>query len=151
MNYQAINMFLSEENIRRHEAYLNNLRLRLSILEKSDPSVMRIGSQIKREEAELVRQIRSHEMFFDSFSAETRAGNDSERYEIYCKCMEREYGFLYIYYDRGIKTRFDMPSVEKCLSIDFYEHCYFLDYGFKKDRVLKNCISHLDLARLLDK
>jgi hypothetical protein len=69
MNNGAMNMFLSEENVSRHEEYLNNLRLRLSILEKSDPSVMRIGSQIKREESELIKKIKSHELFFDSFSA----------------------------------------------------------------------------------
>ena len=150
MNYKAMNTFLSEENIRRHEEYLNNLRLKLSILEKSDPSAMRIGSQMKREESELIKEIKSHELFFDSFTQEQGAGHDRERYEIYCRCIERECGFLYIYYDRGIKTSFDMPRVEKCLCIDLFEHCYFLDYGFKKDKFLKNCISHLDLARLLD-
>lgn len=150
MNYKALNMFLSEENIRRHEEYLNTLRLRLSILEKSDPSVIRAGSQMKREESNLIKEIKSHEFFFDSFTQEQRAGHDRERYEIYCRSMEHEYGFLYIYYDRGIKTGFDMPRVEKCLCIDLFEHCYFLDYGFKKDKFLKNCISHLDLARLLD-
>ena len=150
MDFKALNTFLSEENIRRHEEYLNNLRLKLSILEKSDPSAMRIGSQMKREESELIKEIKSHELFFDSFTQEQRAGHDRERYEIYCRSLEREYGFLYIYYDRGIKTGFDMPRVEKCLCIDLFEHCYFLDYGFKKDKFLKNCISHLDLARLLD-
>ena len=150
MDFKALNSFLSEENIRRHEEYLNNLRLKLSILEKSDPSAMRIGSQMKREESELIREIKSHELFFDSFTREQRAGHDRVRYEIYCRSLEREYGFLYIYYDRGIKTSFDMPRVGKCLCIDLFEHCYFLDYGFRKDKFLKNCISHLDLARLLD-
>ena len=150
MNFKALNSFLSEENIRRHEEYLNNLRLKLSILEKSDPSAMRIGSQMKREESELIKEIKSHELFFDSFTQEQRAGHDRERYEIYCKSLERDCGFLYIYYDRGIKTGFDMPWADKYLCIDLWEHCYFLDYGFKKDKFLKNCISHLDLARLLD-
>lgn len=150
MDFKALNSFLSEENIRRHEEYLNNLRLKLSILEKSDPSVIRAGSQMKREESELIKEIKSHELFFDSFTQEQGAGHDRERYEIYCRCIERECGFLYIYYDRGIKKGFDMPRVEKCLCIDLFEHCYFLDYGFKKDKFLKNCISHLDLARLLD-
>ena len=150
MNYKALNTFLSEENIRRHQEYLNTLRLRLSILEKSDPSVIRVCSQMKREESNLIKEIKSHELFFDSFTQEQRAGHDRERYEIYCRAMEREWGFLYIYHDRGIKTGFDMPRGEKCLCIDLFEHCYFLDYGFKKDKFLKNCISHLDLARLLD-
>ena len=150
MNFKALNSFLSEENIRRHEEYLNNLKLKLSIIKKSDPSVMRIGSQIKREENDIVKEIRAHELFFDSFCQEQRAGHDRERYEIYCRSLEREYGFIYIYNDRGIKTRFDLPSVEKCLCIDLYEHCYFLDYGFKKDKFLKNCIGYLDLSRLLD-
>ena len=150
MNFKALNTFLSEENIRRHEEYLNSLRLKLSILEKSDPTVMRIGSQIRREVAELALEIKSHEKFFDSFCLDQRTGHEQIKYEIYCQAMRREYGFLYIYYDRGIKLSFDMPRAEKCLCIDLYEHCYFLDYGFKKDKFLKNCISHLDLARLLD-
>ena len=93
MNYKALNTFLSEENIRRHEEYLNTLRLRLSILEKSDPSVIRAGSQMKREESNLIKEIKSHELFFDSFTQEQRAGHDRERLTVYLMYIDHQDDF----------------------------------------------------------
>ena len=39
MNFKAMNMFLSEENIKRHLEHLRTMKLKYSILEKSLPEL----------------------------------------------------------------------------------------------------------------
>ena len=157
MSDQAMRMFLSEENIKRHKEFVNSLRLKRSILEKSDSKAMRIDGRLKREAEYLDWQIKSHELFLGSFSSAVKrsAKGESIRYKLYLECMDHENGFLYIYFDRGLRTKsvadnWSIPNKEKCLCLDLYEHCYFLDYGFKKDKFLKNMLPYLDIERLLD-
>ena len=76
MNFKALNLFLSEDNIRRHIEHNNSVKLKLSILEKSVPKIigcsiceikqMKLDKDIKEEAARLIGYIRSHDLFFDS-------------------------------------------------------------------------------------
>ena len=85
MNIKAMSFFLSEDNIKEHLEHLRYLRMNYSILLKSIPEIQGkdIGSLLRtaierkaREEAiELLWKIKSHELFFNSFS-ENQKWND---------------------------------------------------------------------------
>lgn len=176
MNFKAMNMFLSEENIKRHLEYLRTLRLRYSVLEKSLPELsgkniieiarLGISKKVKEEALELLWQIKSHELFFNSFCEapswpETIRRRNSSRerfaYDLLMDARGRDYGFLYVFSDRQEKLvtvytdRFDGAFVkyEPRLCLDLYEHTYFTDYGFKKERFLRGALSYLDTGRLI--
>ncbi len=175
MNINAMNMFLSEENIKRHLEHLRTQKLKYSILEKSFPelkskgmadiSKMNIGRDIKEEAMNLLWYIKSHECFFNSF-CEVQLKSDnvlkhySSRekflYDIYVLAKEKEHGFLYIYLDKREKPKMTFSSSEDgafvkynpVLAVDLYEHTYFTDYGFKKDKFLSNMLMYLDVGKL---
>ena len=175
MNFDAMNMFLSEGNVRRHLDHLRTMRLRYSIIEKSLPEIkgrsaeeiirLGLGREIKDEILSLLWYIRSHECFFDSFTDRTerakirlRHYSSRERliYDLYTPAKENYHGFLYIYRDRYGVVRYHFTdendgafiSYQPILAIDLYEHAYFNDYGFNKDAFLKGALEYLDLARL---
>ena len=175
MNLKAMNMFLSEDNIKKHLEHLRNQKLRYSILEKSVPELkgktineiyrMPLSRDIKDEALCLLWYIRSHETFFDSFTdhpkkSETVEKNFSSRerliYDIFLKAKEKNCGFLYVYNDRQGLTRITFSekndgaylSFEPALCIDLYEHTYFSDYGFKKESFLRGALGYLDTGRL---
>ena len=163
MNFEALRMFLSEENIRRHEEYLKTLKLKLSILEKSDERIkgrgidclrrMALDRYLKAEAISLIKKIRSHECFFDSFETNTgrAAGAEKLLYDVYAFANNEETGFIYIYKDsRGVKLTKEFVDKPEMLCLDLYEHCYFLDYGFQREKFLRNAIGYLDVARVLD-
>ena len=72
------------------------------------------------------------------------------------EAKEREYGFLFVYLDKyGIpRCRFSTATdgafinYEPILALDLYEHAYFNDYGFNRDRYLRSALEYLDLERL---
>lgn len=173
-NIEALKGFLSEENIKRHFEYLRNLRLKLSIHEKSEPSL--IGKSISevsrmplmadhREEVlRLKWRIKAHECFFGSFSLSPRSSElvnnhfcSRERfvYEIFLEAMKTEHGFLFVYLDKK-RPRIVTESTgggafikyEPILAVDLYEHTYFNDYGFRKDRYIRNALMYLDTEKL---
>lgn len=163
MNFEALNRFMSEENIRRHEGYLKNQRLKLSILEKSGINVigksireirrMNMDASLKRQILELKIGIESHERFFDSFAVNQNNSSRSEKllYDIFKVAMETDHRFLYIYSNgQGLATSTDIPNCADFICIDLFEHCYFLDYGFKKDLFLRNALAYFDIGRVLD-
>lgn len=173
MNFEGLNCFLSEDNIRRHREFLNTARLKLSILIKSDGRLKGItlgeakrlrGDRSLREElCSLLWCINSHEAYFDSFRVnpyvDPRKKSISEKllYDIYSLGMNRDYGFICISAEGdNVKLSFSDGNNwldnfdDKILCLDLYEHAYFLDYGFNKDKYLKNAISHLDIGRVLD-
>ena len=173
MNFEGLNCFLSEDNIRRHREFLNTARLKLSILTKSDGRLKGItlgeakrlrGDRSLREElCSLLWCINSHEAYFDSFRVnpyvDPRKKSISEKllYDIYSLGMNRDYGFICISAEGdNVKLSFSDGNNrldnfdDKILCLDLYEHAYFLDYGFNKDKYLKNAISHLDIGRVLD-
>jgi len=173
MNFEGLNCFLSEDNIMRHREFLNTARLKLSILNKSDGRLKGItlgeakrlrGDRSLREElCSLLWCINSHEAYFDSFRVNPyvnpRKKSISEKllYDIYSLGMNRDYGFICISAEGdNVKLSFSdgnnpLDNFDgKTLWLDLYEHAYFLDYGFNKDKYLKNAISHLDIGRVLD-
>jgi hypothetical protein len=173
MNFEGLNCFLSEDNLRRHREFLNTARLKLSILHKSDSRLKGItldearrlrGDRSLREElCSLLWCINSHEAYFDSFRVnpyvDPRKRTMSEKmlYDIYSLGMSKDHGFIYISGEcDNVKLSFsdDNNRFEnfdgKILCLDLYEHAYFLDYGYNKDKYLKNAINHLDIGRVLD-
>ncbi len=175
MDFKAMNRFLSEENIKRHLEHLRTQKLRLSILEKSIPELggktmaqicrSNLKSAVKDEALDLMWYIRSHECFFDSF-CENQQRNmlilkhfsslEKYIYDIYTEAKGYNHGFLYMFIDKlGIprthySDRYDGAFVKykPCLAIDLYEHTYFSDYGFDRERFLKNALTHLDVSKL---
>ncbi len=175
MNTEAINTFLSEDNIKRHLEYMHTLSLRLSIIEKSFPELkgktisdvsrMRLEKDVRGEFIYLRWLINAHELFFDSYSLSPKKSESVKRdfgsrerfiYEIYTEIKSKENGFAFIYLDRG-RVRFDFCTVGSnafvrytpTLAIDLYEHTYFSDYGFNKDRFLRAALTYLDTGRLI--
>jgi superoxide dismutase len=175
MNNGAMNMFLSEDNIKRHLDHLRTYRLKLSIVEKSFPDLkgrgireilrMNIAKDVKDEIVRLSWQIKSHECFFNSFtdqphvkSCKLKHYSSKEKfiYDLFLEAREKEYGFLYVY-----KDKYDIPRYrfsdendgafihyQPKLALDLYEHTYFNDYRFKKEEFLRRALNYLNLERL---
>ena len=172
MNNDAMRGFLSERNLELHRAYLEDARLRMSVLEKSGcveagkryPELLRTRiKEAKGEVLSLAEDIYHHELFFTSFGERGTASSclkprytstagflyEAERY-----AMSRDGGFLLIFYDG--KSAVISHSTERvmrrcgepCLAVDLCEHAYFLDYGFDKLSYVRGALSHLDLSRL---
>lgn len=176
MNFKAMNMFVSEESINKHLEHLRSYRLRLSILEKSLPElkgkemwqIIRsgLGREVKEEALGLHWYIRAHECFFNSFTEAPKRSelinkyySSRERfvYDLYLEAMKKEYGFLFVYIDRGVPKRVFATAYDRALikfspilALDLYEHTYFSDYGFSKDRFLRAALMYFDTARLDD-
>lgn len=175
---QGILNFVSETAFAEHSAYLNNLKLRYSILKKSEAALSglelseierhrEIGGDIRREAIRLLSEIKAHELYFSSFSA--RGGKcpvlkkqySSESgfiYELLKNSLNFLYGFCYVYKSRsGIYYECAEEPAQifnKCkplLCIDLFEHAYFRDYGFRREEYLKNALSYLNLSRLFEK
>lgn len=175
-----MNMFLSKDNIKRHLEHLRTLRLRYSIIEKSFPELkgkmikeilrMSIDKDLKDEALSLLRNIKSHECYFDSFTELPKRSDEVIRhyssrekflYDLFTEGKEKEYGFLFVYIDKYGIVRYSFSTqndgaylrYEPILAVDMYEHAYFNDYGFAKEKYLKTALEYLDLDMLspLDK
>ena len=59
-------------------------------------------------------------------------------------------GFIYIYINKIGKIEISSDAEEvfinfnPILALDMYEHSYFLDYGFKKDKYIRAALSYFD-------
>ena len=174
MSYEKMASFLSFENVLGHEAYLKDLRLRYSILEKSlsfplpkslnDLLRERIPREIYDEALMLLSEISLHEVYFDSFSIEPASSNpvkaqfgsrEAFLYELFSFAKDKKVGFLLIYLGARGKIHFDIPSsiteitrYKPILAIDLYEHAYFSDYGFRRNDYLRAALSNIDLSKL---
>lgn len=175
MNLKAMNMFLSEDNIKRHLEHLRTLRLKYSIIEKSFPEFkgkgikeilrMNINKDLKDEALSLLRSIRAHEIFFVSFTELPKRPDGVMRhylsrerllYELFNAGKERVCGFLFLYLDKYGIPRYSFSAwddgaflrYEPILAVDMYEHAYFSDYGFAKEKYLHSALEYLDLERL---
>ena len=162
----------SDVQIGIHREYLEKLRLKFSILKKSRIGInsdnireiarRKLESSLKREALELLAEISAHELFFSSFgkirqpeSALIKKYYPSSAAFLNYLCRlgeDRKYGFL------GVELRGGKPvgytsenSLDAVLRhkpvllIDMYEHAYFLDYGFDRERYLISCLSYLSL------
>ncbi len=175
MNIGAMNLFLSDGNIKRHLEHLREERLRYSILEKSMPQIsgktigdlvrLNIDRDVKDEAISRLWYIKAHECFFNSFADRPTGGDrllkmylskEKFLYELYTEAVEREHGFMFIYLDRQGMPRWIFSEksdgafirYEPILALDLYEHSYFLDYGFEKKKFLRNALMYLNIASL---
>ena len=165
----------TEESIDAHREYLRGIKLKYSILEKSIPSIknknpneiirQKMSAEDKTDTLRLLSEMLLHEVFFSSFggvrylpSETVRRSYGSEAallYRLLREGMNSDYGFLCLYNDDGKidiaassdLTRLVIPRTP-VLAVDLYEHAYFRDYGFDKDRYLQSALSRLDLSRL---
>ena len=172
MDENAMRSFLSERNLNLHREYIENCRLRLSILEKSGFQIanksyfelcgMR-NCEAKAEILKLVGEIYRHELYFGSYGiGGENCGCLKERYgsvagflyEVEKTAMREEGGFILVYFDgssavighssRELHRKYGAPK----LAIDLAEHAYFLDYGFDKERYVRAAVSHLKLLKM---
>ena len=175
MDYSVMTEFLSEDNIKKHLEYLRDLKLRLSILEKSLPQLkdkaigdiarLPIDRLAKAEAVKLKNEILSHEVFFNSFTESNGkcewikkyySSREAFLYELFVEAMATDGQFLYVYKDRHGSPAYsfsvDSPDVfiryQPLLAMDLYEHTYFADYGFKKDKFLRSALERFDLRKL---
>lgn len=166
--------FLSEGALREHKEYLAFLKHKASILEKSgvdintltrkDSSVPSVRAEERRSLAALKHSIDMHEMYFDSFSAQfipcpaikmSFGSENSFAYEATKICEGIEQSFLCVYTSRsgriGLCDARSLPlGARNLLCIDLYEHAYFKDYGFKKEKYVRAALAHLNFKKIND-
>lgn len=174
MNKSILLEFLSEDNLNLHLSHLKNATLKYSILKKSIGTltglsareVLRSGlKRSERDEAfDCLSYIESHRNYFDSFAPLTKkcdavrkyfGSEDKFLYEIFECARYESHGFVYVCIDsrRRPKIEFAKPHDEylknsPILALDLYEHAYFLDYAFEKEKYLRSAISRLDIEKL---
>lgn len=176
MDYSALRLFLSEENIKLHLEYLNKQKLRYSILKKCSSDLLvddikhiyrqHIPTDLKNEALRLLCDIKSHELFFQSFVSQTHicksikkyfGSQDRLLYELLTIGQKEENGFVYLCIDKSGAPKILFRNneweifvkYEPILAFDLCEHVYFKDYGFNKEKYLRNSLVYLNL-KLLD-
>ena len=166
--------FLSDRSIEMHKEHYNTLTLRYKVFEKSYPEIKDKGIREiyrcsvplseKREAVRLYSDILAHKIYFSSFGARNAvsrrvkdeyASVASFLYLLSEECMKCREGFLLIYENRGKISTYCGDEYDKVLlkneallALDLYEHAYFLDYGFDREKYVLNAISHLDLEKI---
>ena len=114
---------------------------------------------------EKLQNIKSHESYFSSFTELAKpcpelkrhySSEDAFCYEVLELAREYNGGFIYIFSNGRIRPTVkhsenapfvyvkEMPT----LAIDLFEHSYFLDYGFEREKYLRAAIGHLNLTLL---
>ena len=178
MDCSTMRLFLSDENIKSHFDYINKQKLRFSILQKSCSELnsccykeiyrKKLPFDIKKQALTLICDIKTHELFFNSFSQPRYICKNIKRYfssqdrliyEMLSLAREVDYGFIFVCLDKAGKpiicsgeNKTDIfIKYEPILAIDLYEHVYFKDYGFNKEKYLSNALGYLNLKILDDR
>ena len=168
-------IFLSEASVSAHKEYLRNLKFKLSIFEKSYPSLcgkdcrgisrLKIDRQEREAALRLKGEILAHELYFDSFggtgiksqSIASQYGSEASfLYELFCECEQAKGDFLLAYTDERGKIKHvienDLPRVfmscTPILAVDLCEHAYFDDYRFDRSAYVKAALSCLNLSKI---
>ena len=166
----GLDAVLSEEVLNLHREHLRSMKLKYSVYEKSIHEIaaksMREISRTRIKEREevlhLFRNIKAHELYFDSFGAEFQSSNAVRKkyrseasflYELYEAAKKEKSDFLLITLNNGelgyeAMTEKSFLKSEPILAIDLCEHAYFIDFGFEKEEYLKKVISRLNLNRI---
>lgn len=165
--------FLSQESIAEHREYMRTLRLRHSVMEKSIPSVkgaslseiskMKLKKRDKEDILENLSNYLLHDLYFRSFSdlpnrvsflKKYYPSEEAFLYEILRQCTDTSSDFILIFTDsrgrpqiKAFNSWQDIINMPR-LAIDLAEHAYFLDYGFDKERYIRNALSHMKLELL---
>jgi len=166
----GLDAVLSEDALNLHKEYLKKLKLKYSIFEKSFPeisgkSMREIWGMKLRERDEilsLLRNIKSHELYFESFDREFQSSEAVRRR------FRTEASFLYELYEAAkadgdfllvtVNSRGDIDyetlsgksflKTEPVFALDLCEHAYFMDFGFEKEEYLKKILYRLNLKSL---
>ncbi len=169
-------LFLSEESILRHREYARCLRLKYSILQKSEMLLnslnileiqwQKLKPDLAAEAFSLLSEYSLHALFFASFaengtgSLDLLACQQKSKAELLNRLYKLAYtdndgGFLAVYKSRrGVTVRRVFPPYRELLNemptlaVDLYEHTYFSDYGFDRGRYLYAALSRLNLNLL---
>ena len=173
---KTIEKILSEETLTLHNAYLDTLRAKYSVMEKCYPMVKnkdfvgisrikegKLGED-KRKILRLKAEILCHEIYFDSFGEKYQTSLLIKRkyksesvflYSLYKECIDSDAKFTAVGIERGcifIKQIHDYLDILKnptpLLAIDLCEHAYFNDYRFDKEAYIERAIGYLNLKRL---
>ncbi|MBR2343447.1 MAG: hypothetical protein IKA64_04245 [Clostridia bacterium] len=169
--------FLDVDGVGEHKLYLEGLRLKYSILEKSIPGIrgldyralrsLPLSRRDRADVLELYSEIFLHNVYFSSFSP--KSGLPSP----YIRCIYgSEAAFLNLFYREAISLSFGFVALcsagdgvkilgsrnyeqilelgEPIIALDLFEHAYFKDFGFRKADYVKTALSHFDLS-LIDK
>lgn len=172
MDFSPLYSFLSEEGLSAHRAYHERLKLEYSILEVSEPALrgvaftdipfLRIDRELRCEAYEKRRRIDLHELYFSSFRANAakyeyippsfRSAAEMA-YELFCLASESESADFLVVTGDKVTGRVDFTTDRRLskrqlplLALDLCEHAYFQDYGFSREKYLKNAVSHLDFS-----
>ncbi len=172
----ALRTFLTEENVNLHKRHLEDLRLSHSINEKSMPriagmlpsEVMRCGipADVRSEVVANLLDIRAHELYFSSFCHSRKrvdairryySSEDAFLYDAFSLAKGENLGFLIFYTGPRGEPKFtvarDLSLLLRTparLAVDLFEHAYFLDYGFDREKYLRAALEHLDIERLFE-
>ena len=167
--------FISKENKKIHEEYLRDLKLKMSIFEKSYPELhnkscreilrTKIAVTEREKAAELKAEICSHEMYFSSFEYsntpslhinKTWGSEANFLYEIMTDSDKATHGFIIVYIDPSYNVKYCISddilrqflNFDPVLAIDICEHAYFYDYRFDRREYLKAALSQLNLSKI---
>ncbi len=172
-----ITLFLSNESIARHREYHRELRLKYSILQKSEMLLnstdihkipwQKLDADLCAEAFSLLCEYTLHTVFFSSFTENPTTGapvpihginSASELLNHLFRLGKSDNigGFLVLLRGkRGIAPARIYPPYRELkssiplLAVDLFEHSYFYDYGFDRGRYLYAALSHLDLNSLV--
>jgi superoxide dismutase len=175
MNTNALEKFLSKENIEMHREHARMLSASYSLKEKCYPKIggkslfdiSRIALP-KDEKEEIMKSnvyIKLHEVYFASFCEAPKpsmtvrrhyGSEDKLCYELLERARASGEDIMMLALDRRgmpqILSYRDTPFAplyyDIRLALDLYEHAYFFDYGFNREGYLRHAIASLDLPRL---
>ena len=167
--------FISQTNYELHREHLRQLKLRMSIFEKSYPQIkgksprqilkLPIDRTEREAAASLLADILAHELFFDSFSSTNTTsrpvrdayGSEANFLYLISRKAEKCHGFLFVVQDRcGVPeiVAYNEPlsaflsNATPTLAVDLCEHAYFYDYFFDRESYVKAALSRLDLSKI---
>ena len=174
MNDSVMREFLSEDNMNLHFSHIKTMSHKYSIIKKSTEGLIatssaevkrcKVPASLKNEAIILLSYIEAHKIYFDSFAHISKKCNNVRKrfgseerclYEVLSLAKENEHRFVYVYLDSKGRATIaaalpqDIHTVlTPILAIDLYEHSYFYDYGFNKDKYLQNAIGRLNIEKL---
>ena len=165
--------FLTERAYAEHKKYCNDLKLRYSVLKKSEGRLSglslseiahkrEIKREIRTEAIRLHSEIAAHEIYFSSFSSVGTCSRLVKRcygseasflYEIFKASRDFGEGFCFIgkrgedIYFKCVKTPSDILLFsEPTLAVDLFEHAYFRDFGHGREDYLNSALQRLNLS-----
>ena len=174
MDISNLRCFLSEDNISLHKDHYGNLLSLSNVIYKSFPALKDVDpNDLKKIRIKSVRQneylpalnlAHLHKIFFGSFTDKPArcdyirkwySSEDDFLYGAYLAARESFSSFVYFFVHRDGRPDFKITDGESysfeyspVLAVDLFEHSYFMDYGFDRDRYIRRAFSVLNLEKL---